>query len=542
MTSGRSGTPVADVQASAPPLRRSPPLASDPQPGPVLLPVSPTRPFIVLHQVSKHYGPTAALTRVDLSLHPGRVTALCGMNGSGKSTLIRLLTGVEAPDPGGWLEVRGQRWPALTPALARNVGVQVIFQDLAVFPNLSVADNVAFDLARQHPLGLRHRARARAIAAAAIERLGGGVDLDATVGSLPIAQRQLVAIARALADTGEVPVRLLILDEPTASLTRVEAERLFEAVRRLQHDQVSILFVSHRFDEVASVADEAVVLRDGHVVSWLSASELSAEALTHAMVGNRPSVSAPRTVVVATDAQVALQACGIQRRGEFGPLDLQLRRGEVVGLVGRLGAGRTELALTLFGLTRPDSGTLRIAGKTVVLRSNRDAIAAGIAYLPEDRQRLGLVLAGSIQDNITLASAGALSNRAGVIDRKRSRQLAQCSVHALGIKAPDVAAAVSTLSGGNQQRVVLAKWLATHPSVLILDAPTVGVDVAARAAIYDAVNRIAAQGVAVLFISDEVEELWTNAHRVIVMSEGKIAANMSPANTSLAALESAVHG
>jgi simple sugar transport system ATP-binding protein len=302
-----------------------------------------------------------------------------------------------------------------------------------------------------------------------------------------------------------------------------------------------------------------VVLRDGHRVAGLLPAQIDADTLALAMLGASAAPrrapasdrSANHTADQPSDRQpaapaaarpVVLELRGLSRRGEFGPLDLQLRRGEIVGLTGRLGAGRSELAQTLFGLRRPDAGALLLHGRPLRLRSNRQAIAAGIAYLPEDRLGQGLVLQAAVADNLVLASAGALAGLAGRIDRRRSAQLVDHALRELDIKAPDPAAAVATLSGGNQQRVVLGKWLATQPALLILDAPTVGVDITARAAIHASVRQIAAHGVAVLLISDEVGEVWAHSERVLVMREGRLLGSFDPPGVSLQALTAAVHG
>ena len=486
--------------------------------------------------LAKSFGAVTVLDGISVRLEGGRVYALCGLNGSGKSTLIKILTGVLQADRGA-VRIDGKVIAGASPQGMKAAGVDVIYQDLALFPNLSVADNVDFGATRAKPFGLRRRSRDRARVRAVLDRIKVKLDLDAPVESLSIAERQVVAIARALA--GEA--RFLILDEPTASLTRQEAERLFAVVEDLRRDGVAVLFVSHRYDEVAEIADAALVLRDGAIVARFDRAEFDADRLHEAMAG--AAVQAPaRNDAAATDGAIVLETASLGRVNEFDGVDLTIRAGEIVGLTGLLGAGRTELAQTLFGLRKPDRGEIRLAGKARRFASNRDAIAAGVAYLPEDRLSLGLVLDSSIADNIALPSRGRLTNGLGLVDRTATDALVADLVRALGIKTDNVDNLVTTLSGGNQQRVVLAKWLATGPILLLLDSPTVGVDVTARAAIYRIVREAAARGAGILLISDEVEEVWSIADRVHVMQAGRLGPSYSPGEVSIDRLSEIVHG
>ena len=492
-------------------------------------------PVLALSEVSKTFGGVRALDGVSFAVRPGEVHCLAGENGSGKSTLIKIVTGVHDPDPGGEIRLGGRAVAPLTPAAARRFGIAVIWQDLALFPEMTVAENVAFEsVLGARPRLVDHRAMRRA-AAAALERLGVALDLDAPLRTLPIAKRQIVAIARAL--TGEA--RVVFMDEPTASLTQAETEHLVGVVRRLSADGVAVVFVSHRLAEVLEIADRVTVLRDGRLVGVYPAQGMTQSRLTELMTG--------RTFDQAVSARdpggaIVLEVRGLTRPGEYEDVSFALRRGEVLGLTGLLGAGRTELATTLFGLRRPASGTVRLEGREVRIRSVPDAIAHGIAYVSEDRLTLGLIQPQSIADNAALASLGRLLGPGGLLSPARKRGLVERWTRALRIKTGAAEDPVSTLSGGNQQRVVLAKWLATEPRVLILDAPTVGVDVGARAGIFEIVRELAGQGVAILLISDEVPEVFFHADRVLHMADGRIAGEHDPRRTTLEALERAVHG
>ena len=492
-------------------------------------------PFLRLTQVSKRFGGALALDRVDWDVRAGEVHCLVGENGSGKSTLIKIVSGVHAPDPGGRVEVAGADALPLTPARARALGVAVIFQDLSLFPNLTVAENIGIadtlrGLARPARFGaMRHTARA------VLERLGHALPLDARVADLPVSERQIVAICRGLAGSA----RLLFMDEPTASLTRAEVDRLVTIVERLRGAGIAVVFVSHRLDEVVQIAERVTVMRDGRRVGTFAAREVDARRIGALMTGQDIQHQ-----VVARDRRAApplLEVRGLSRAGEYVDVDLVVRQGEVVGLTGLLGAGRTELALSLFGMTRPDAGEIRVAGRPLVLRRNREALAAGIAYVSEDRLTLGLDLRQSIADNLVLAVLDRLTGVFGLIAPGRRRAVAREWVLRLAIKTTRLGLPVATLSGGNQQRVVLGKWLATGPKLLILDSPTVGVDVGNKRGIYEIVRRLADEGVGVLLVSDEVGELFATCDRVLHMRAGRIVGEVVPAEGGEAALEAAVY-
>ncbi|MCR8726038.1 sugar ABC transporter ATP-binding protein [Frigidibacter sp. ROC022] len=493
-------------------------------------------PAISLKHVSKTFGGVHALDDVSFEIAQGEVHCLAGENGCGKSTLIKIITGVYQPDAGLVAEYFGESVASMTPNDARRRGIAVIWQDLALFPEMTVAENIAFETLVGGRPRLFSFGKIRAIAQKALASLEVEIDLEERLGRLPIAQRQIVAIARALVSDA----RLIFMDEPTASLTQSETNALLAVVRRLSARGVSVVFVSHRLAEVLDIATRVTVLRDGKLVGVYPTEGMTQSRLTELMTGTRfdTAVAARDT---ANNAPV-LEVRGLTRRGEFSDIGFVLREGEVLGLTGLIGAGRTELGHTLFGMTRPDAGTIALDGRVLHLKSNRDAVEAGIAYVSEDRLALGLVQPQSIADNLVLPVLGKISNRAGLISRAARDDLVRHWLTELAIKIGHPSDPVATLSGGNQQRVVLAKWLATEPKVLILDSPTVGVDVGARAGIFRIVRKLAESGLAILMISDEVPEVYFNADRILHMAAGRIVGEYDPRKFELPDLEAAVYG
>jgi simple sugar transport system ATP-binding protein len=490
--------------------------------------------FLNLSGISKRFGGVTALSDVDMTLEAGEVHCLIGENGSGKSTLIKIISGVQPPEPGGRIVIEGREVPRLTPQESTRAGIQVIYQDLSLFPNLTVAENIAIN---SH-FGLPHMVRwnqLRKSAEEALAKIGVTLDLGATVGSLTIANRQLVAICRAFT----TDAKLVIMDEPTASLTRTEVNSLLKLVRSLKEKGICIVFVSHRLDEVLEVADRVTVLRDGKKVGTYPAKDVNDKKLAVLMTGKEFSYDLKE--VDLSQKPVVLSVEGLTRQGEFEDISFDLRSGEILGLTGLLGSGRTELALSLFGMTRPERGEIRVDGKALQLRNNQDAIEAGIAYVSEDRLTMGLVLDQPISSNTLVSILQRLTGRFGLVPEDTRQKTVDRWVHDLSIKVSNTENAVRTLSGGNQQRVVLAKWLARKPRVLILDSPTVGVDVSAKDGIYEIVKRLAAEGVAILMISDEIPEVLYHSHRILVMREGRLSGAHRPHETDEAGLMAAVN-
>ena len=477
--------------------------------------------FLDLQAISKHFGGVVALRNVELSLPAGEVHCLVGENGSGKSTLIKIIAGVLHPEPGGRIVIEGREYPHLNPVQSTACGIQVIYQDLSLFPNLSVAENIAV-AGHLGPPRLVNWRTLRETAEAAMARIGASLDLDTRVEDLSIANRQLVAICRAMA----ADAKLVIMDEPTASLTRHEVDALVRLVADLKRAGICIVFVSHRLDEVMEIAERVTVLRDGAKVGEFDAREIDNRKLATLMTGKSFSYQTHATDFAKADTVLCVRH--LARTGQYEDVSLDIRAGEILGMTGLLGSGRTEFALSLFGMNRPTSGEIRLNGKPLALKTNAQAIEAGIAYVSEDRLNLGLVLEQPISSNILVTVLDKLPGRMGLVSEVSRERTARKWIEDLAIKAPHPDHAVRTLSGGNQQRVVLAKWMATQPRLLILDNPTVGVDIAAKDGIYEVVRALAARGVAILLISDEVSEVFYHAHRVVVMRRGRLVSECIP--------------
>jgi simple sugar transport system ATP-binding protein len=494
----------------------------------------PDRALIEMRGISKRFGGVRALIDVNFTIQAAEIHSLVGENGSGKSTLIKILSGVLAPDVGEIL-VDQKSHSSLTPAISQRSGIQIIYQDLSLFPNLSVAENIAFQRHIGAPLRWADRDAMRKQAEAVVARLGVSLPFDEVVGNLPIASRQLVAICRALA----ADARLVVMDEPTASLTHQEVESLLATIHGLKSHSIATVFISHRLDEVMSIAERVTVLRDGRNVGTFAVREVNRNRLTELMTGHQLELGAKRTHSAAEPP--ILEIRNLSRHGHYSDINFALHPGEILGIIGRLGSGRTELALSLFGMNPPDSGTILIDAQVTVIGHNRDAIRRGIAYVSEDRLSLGLVMPQSIADNIVVSVLDRIKGAFGFIDRARRSTTIERWINDLHIKTKTANRPVRELSGGNQQRVVLAKWLATDPRILILDSPTVGVDVGAKAGIFQIVDHLAAQGLAIILITDEVEEALHQSHRILVMRSGRISAAFSPTLVSEAQLREAIN-
>ncbi|PWR15400.1 sugar ABC transporter ATP-binding protein [Micromonospora sicca] len=467
--------------------------------------------------ISVEFPGVKALQEVDFRLLPGEVHALMGENGAGKSTLIKALTGVYTPTAGVTL-LDGREVSFSGPADAQDSGISTVYQEVNLCPNLTVAENILLGREPRRFGAVDGRA-CRARAAELLADMGLHIDPGSVLAEHPIAIQQLVAIARAVA----VDAKVLILDEPTSSLDQDEVAELFRIMRVLRDRGVAILFVSHFLEQVYEISDRMTVLRNGRLVGEHLTADLSRLDLVSLMIGRELGALAEVERLAGQAGEEAstvpvLQATGVGRKGSVAPFDLQINRGEVVGLAGLLGSGRTELARLLFGADRPDSGQVRIDGKALHLRSPRAAIAAGIAYCSEDRKGEGVVADLSIRDNLILAMQAA-NGWARPIPRKTKDQLVEKWIKALDIRPADPDALVGKLSGGNQQKVLLARWLITKPKVLILDEPTRGIDIGAKTQIQKLVAELAQEGMAVVYISAELEEVARLSHRVVVMKD-----------------------
>ena len=478
-------------------------------------------PVLAVRHVSKSFAGVRALVDIDLEIAPGEIHCLAGENGSGKSTLIKVISGVHAPDDGS-VSIAGCEHTHLTPADAIAVGVRVIYQDFSIFPNLSVMENIALGSEVAAGRALVNRSRMRRVAAEAVTKIGFTVDLDELVGNLSVADKQLVAISRAL--IGDA--RLIIMDEPTTALTKKEVRALFDIVRDLQSRGIAILFVSHKLEEVFEIAQRFTILRSGHKVITCPKEDLDRASFARHMTGRDFDEAPYRTGYI--DADPVLEVRGATVTGAFADASLTVRPGEILGITGLLGSGRTELAMSLFGMIPLDAGTVAVGGREVPLRGVRDAITAGIAYVPEDRLTEGLFLSRSIGENITIAEMDAFTHYLGFVDKEAIRAEEKRWVERLGVVTPDPASAVNTLSGGNQQKVVLAKWLAINPSVLILNGPTVGVDIGSKFTIHSILRELAQKGMAIIIISDDIAEVLTNCSAIAIMRAGKLSEAINP--------------
>ncbi|UWZ43240.1 sugar ABC transporter ATP-binding protein [Dactylosporangium matsuzakiense] len=479
---------------------------------------------LVLEGVSKSFGAVAALRDVRLELRAGEAHALVGENGAGKSTLVKILAGAHAPDA-GTLSIDGRPLVLNNPADARAAGIAVIYQEPTLFPDLSVAENIF--MGRQ-PLKSGRRidaAAMRRLAAGLFARLGVQLDPDRPARGLSIADQQLVEIAKAIS----FDARVLIMDEPTAALSGVEVERLFSVARSLRDAGAAVLFISHRFDEVFALCERITVMRDGQWVSTDPAADLTVADVVRRMVGREVGELYPKERTapsgLATVGEARLEVRGLSRQGAFHDVGFTVHSGEIVALAGLVGAGRSEVIRAVFGVDRYDSGEVLVDGRPLRRGSAGAAIGAGLALVPEDRRQQGLVMELSVERNATLPRRWALSTL-GLLFGGSERRSAQDWSQRLQVKAGRLNNAVGTLSGGNQQKVVLAKWLATAPRVLIVDEPTRGIDVGTKAEVHRLLSRLAGEGVAVLMVSSELPEVLGMADRVLVMHEGRLAADI----------------
>ena len=474
-------------------------------------------PLIQIRDLSKSYGGVQALRSVSLEITRGEVHALCGENGAGKSTLIKALTGVVKPDQGAIL-VNGSLLAPGHVHASTGAGIAVMHQESTAFPDLDAVANVFVGREHRRRDGLfLDQAKMRRETRAILTRLGESIDIDVPVGQLPIAQRQMVAMARALS----CDCRLLIMDEPTASLSARETATLLRIVGGLRDEGVSVLYVSHRLEELFHIADRITVLRDGTLVETRMISDIDKDGLIKLMVGREVAELSSRHEHAGTVGDKVLNVSGLTRAGVFEDISFAVRAGEIVGLAGLVGAGRTEIARAVFGIDDYDSGAVTVAGHTLPPGSVQSAMAAGLALVPEDRQHEGLVLPMSVGENISLARLNTLK-RWGLLSSRREAQLVARQMRKLSVTAAGPHAAAETLSGGNQQKLVLAKWLASNPRVLILDEPTRGVDVGAKAEVHRLIRELAADGVAIIAISSELPEILAISDRILVVRAGRI--------------------
>ncbi len=480
-------------------------------------------PFVSVRSVSKSYGGAQALRGVSLSVLSGQVHGLVGANGAGKSTLIRILAGLTQPDDGDVL-VDGKRVVTDSPHAANKLGMSFIHQELAFVPSMTVLENIMLGVPKKTRFGgVDWRAIARDVAPIAA-RVGVRAPLRANAKGLSTAENWLINITRALV----LKARLIVMDEPTAALSTAEAERLFSIIRDLRQSGVAVLYVSHRLDEILELCRDVTVFRDGRSVAELAGADMTRQAMIEAIVGGVVDTPAKRTNARAF-GEPALSVRALVRAPRVKGVSFDLRKGEVLGLGGLVGAGRTELARLLFGVDRPQEGSMTLQGKPYAPRSPSDAVQSGVGFVPEERRVEGLILSKSIAFNVSLANLQSIifHRAAPFISGGRRKALADRAIRDLAIKTTSAETAVARLSGGNQQKVVIARWLASRPKVLILDEPTRGVDVGARAEIHRLIRDLAREGMAVLVISSEPEELPDLCDRALIMAEGAIVGELA---------------
>ena len=480
--------------------------------------------ILELQKISKSFSGVEVLHDVSFALRPGEVHALLGENGAGKSTLVKIITGVHQPD-GGQILLDGEPVHFSDARESRQAGIAAIYQELSLFPDLDVAENI---FAGRQPITFGGRVDWRKLYAEAgklLESLGVKLDLKQKARMLSIAQQQMVEIARAFS----INAQILIMDEPTSSLTLHEVDDLFRLVRRLREQGTAVIFISHRLEELYTLADRVTVLRDGSYVGTKPMKEVTRDDLIRMMVGRTITNLFPKQDVTAGD--VILKVENLTRAGSFYDVSFELRRGEILGLAGLVGAGRTNVARAIFGVEPPTAGQIEIDGREVAITSPQQAIALGLAYVPEDRQLHGLIPAMPLTPNISLAMLPHYAQM-GWLQDKLERKSAYEAALQMEVRANNVWQLARELSGGNQQKVVLAKWLSTNPRILILDEPTRGIDVGTKAAVHGLMSKLAAEGLAILMISSELPEILGMSDRVLVMREGHMTGQFSRAEAT----------
>lgn len=476
--------------------------------------------ILCVHNVSKTFGGVRALRDVSLDVLPGQVHALVGENGAGKSTLIKIVTGAHQPDSGS-IEIAGQRVTQFHPLVSQQMGVAAVYQQPTLFPDLSVAENLAYGLESPSGWRLINWPARRSRAAELLARIGARIDPRSLARDLSMPEQQLVEIARAVG----TDARLIIMDEPTASLSMREVQQLMRVIGELRSLGKGILYVSHRLEELTEIAQQVTVLRDGAWVTTSPMASTSPAELVRHMVGREVAQAFPKTQVPIGEPRLTVENLSCSAVGVHS-VSFDVRAGEILGIGGLMGAGRTELARVLFGLETPETGQIRIDGSPISLDSPAAAIASGIAYVPEDRRRHGVIPEMSVAENVSMSLLDAMNDRRASLDFVRESQLADDAVATLRIKTASIDAAVETLSGGNQQKVALGRWLVTRPRILILDEPTQGIDIGAKSEIHQLMSELVGQGLAIILISSEILELLGMCDRIAVMRQGTIAGTL----------------
>ncbi|MCI8597641.1 MAG: sugar ABC transporter ATP-binding protein [Lachnospiraceae bacterium] len=476
--------------------------------------------FLSLENISKTFPGVKALDQVQLHIRPGEVHALLGENGAGKSTLIKVMSGVYKPDEGGRMEICGEpvKFNDINESIQK--GVSVIYQDLCLFPNLTVAENLCIgkDISRKGWIQWKEYDQ---MAKETLKRLNVEIPIHEKLGNLSIARQQLVAIARAIA----FEARLIVMDEPTASLSRSEVEVLFEIIRKLKKDGISVLFISHKLDEVMAISDRMTVLRDGTFVGSKPVSEVTEQEIIHMMVGRNIEYIKLNETSNATERVVA-EVSHISKKGHFKDISFSVKEGEILGITGLVGAGRTEVMKSLFGLLPPDEGKIWLDGNLVQLKGTQDAKRHGISFVPEDRQTESLVMEFDVHDNVNLVNYERFRSKLGFLNRKKLMSMTGDMMEQMDVRPRVPERKVREFSGGNQQKIVIGKWLSSNPKLLLVDEPTYGVDIGSKIEIHKLLRRLAAEGMAIIVVSSELQEVLTLTDRILVMRKGRLVAEL----------------
>lgn len=476
-------------------------------------------PILSASNISKSFIGVRALNNIDITINAGEIHCLAGENGCGKSTLVKCISGVYTPDE-GTIQIEGQTCGSMTPIEAMNHGIQVIYQDLSLFQHMTVAENIAISKLKFENTKIINWKTIKAIAKEQLDKIGVTMDLDETVGEISMANKQMVAICRALAQNAKI----LFMDEPTTALTKTEVSHLMKVMLELKKKGLAIVFISHKLDEVFEVADKITIFRNGNKIGDFNSSDLDEKSLSYYMTGRE--IEYPRYHRTYKDNTPILSVEHLTRKGQYEDMSLTVRPGDIIGLTGLLGSGRTELAMSLFGLNKTQAGVIKVNGKEVDINSPMVAKKYGIALLPEDRSREGLFIERKIKENISAPIIDTIC-RKGIVNRKKENEIAEKYVEELKVRTPSIETVVGTLSGGNQQKVVISKWIATSPKVFIMDTPTVGIDIGSKAEIYEQIHKFADEGMAIILISDEIQEVMANCNRVLVMAHGKCVVELS---------------
>ena len=494
--------------------------------------------LVKLSGIGISFSGVQILKDIDFELKKGEIHCLIGENGSGKSTIVKIIAGVYKPDC-GTIELGGKTYTAVNSVASMEAGIQIIWQDFSLFPNLTVYENIALNDDLYKKKAFVNNSRRRALAKKALEMINVELDLDAPVETLSVAKKQLVAIARAISNNA----KLVIMDEPTTSLTKNEVQALFKVIRNLQSQGVTILFISHKLDEVFDISENFSIIRNGKKVKDGATKGFTNDDFVYYMTGRTIDSEVYTAPEPAADEQPILEVRNLSLTNEFENVNLKLYQGEVLGITGLLGSGRTELALSLYGMHPPTSGEVYLNGEQIQIKSIQDCLEKGIVYLPEDRLTEGLCMRRSIVDNMHLSTYDRFKkNGKGAMDREQMYRETLKWVDKFHIVVADVENPIQTLSGGNAQKVILSRLMSMGPKVMMLNMPTVGVDVGAKFDIHAEIRRIAAEGVGTIIISDDLEEVWKNCNRIMVMRQGRITHELKNTETSVEELGNIISG